>query len=206
MNDVDTATQQQILAAAHELGVINGDAQAAPRLLSALCQPDATAQSISRLIGSEPGLAARVLRVANSPFYGVTRAIATIDRAVVVLGLDAVRGIAAAGCLDRSLSRGDPLLNMSQLLRHSVATAAAAEALARMSDRSLAPEAFMAGLLHDFGSVLMTRLDPQGMSTLLAKFTAIPTCGSGNWKCGICASVTKSAAACCSMPGGCPTA
>ena len=110
MNDVDADTQQQIIAAAHELGVINGDSQAAPRLLSALCQPEATAQSIARLISSEPGLAARVLKVANSPFYGVTRAIATIDRAVVVLGLDSVRGIAAAACLDRSLARGDSML------------------------------------------------------------------------------------------------
>ncbi|MBM4196395.1 MAG: HDOD domain-containing protein [Gammaproteobacteria bacterium] len=52
------------------MGIPFGSATA-PRILFALCQPGASAETVSRLIGQEPGLTARVLRVANSPCYGM---------------------------------------------------------------------------------------------------------------------------------------
>lgn len=169
-------TPDRIREAARALGILNGDARSAPRILAALCQDGASPKDIARLIGQDPGLTVRVLRVANSAFYGVPRAIATIDRAVVVLGLDAVRGIAAAACLDRSVTRGaeSSLLDMAQFLRHSLATAAAAESLARIGHRELAPEAFIGGLLHDLGAVVQLRLDPAGLAKVAAAARAEP--------------------------------
>ncbi|MBM4196396.1 MAG: HDOD domain-containing protein [Gammaproteobacteria bacterium] len=76
-----------------------------------------------------------------------------------------MRGIAAAACMDRSLlsgGDGSPIL-ADALIRHSIATGAAAEALAKASEKSLAPEAFIAGLLHDFGVVVQMRLNTAGM-------------------------------------------
>lgn len=164
-----TISPKDILDAARALGILSGSASSAPRLLATLCQEGVEPREVARIIGQEPGLAARVLRVANSAFYGVPRAIATIDRAVVVLGLDAVRGIAAAACLDRSITRaGEPsVLDMTAFLDHSVATAAAAESLARIRHRAIAPEAFIAGLLHDLGTVLQLRLDAAGLAALV---------------------------------------
>lgn len=112
------------------------------------------------IVGQEPGLTARVLRVANSAYYGRPREIATLDRAIVVLGLDAVRGIAAAACLDRGLLRSPATaaVDMDAVLRHSVTAAAAAESLGRLRHRTLAGEAFIAALLHDFGVVVQLHL------------------------------------------------
>ncbi|MEQ1580178.1 MAG: HDOD domain-containing protein [Steroidobacteraceae bacterium] len=159
---VETA---DILKAAAALGVLGGGAQAGRRLLAMLCNPKITSAEIAAAIDSEPGLAARVLRVANSAFYGLTRKVSTIDRALMLLGLNAVRGIAAAACLDRAVPQGKdaPQIDVASLLRHSVAVAAAASEVARLRKPELASEAFIAGLLHDYGVLVQLRVDPSGL-------------------------------------------
>jgi HD-like signal output (HDOD) protein len=164
-----------ILAASRSLGVLGGS-HAAPRVLAAVCAPGADAAEVARVVGQEPGLTARVLRVANSAFYGLPRGVATLDRAIVVLGLDAVRGVAAAACLDRGMLRlpdASPV-DLDELIRHSVAAATAAQALARRHHRALAGEAFIGGLLHDFGVIVQLRLNPGGVAGLAAALRAAP--------------------------------
>lgn len=157
-----------ILKAAAALGVLGGNAQAGRRLLAMLCNPAITAGEIAAAIDREPGMAARVLRVANSAFYGLARKVSTIDRALMLLGLNAVRGIAAAACLDRAVPQGKdaPQFEVATLLRHSVAVAAAAAELARLHKPALVSEAFIAGLLHDYGVLVQRRVDPAGLQVL----------------------------------------
>ena len=159
----------QILRAAASLGVLGTGANGAPRIMAALCNPEVGSREVAALVGKEPALYARVLRVANSPYYGQSRSITTIDRALVVLGVDAVRGIAAAACLDRSLPRRgeDSVVDIKSLIRHSIATAASAESLARIRRPALAAEAFIAGLLHNLGIVVQLQLDAPGLQTMI---------------------------------------
>src|SRR5262245_2000821 len=95
----------EIVKAASSLGLLGGGSQTAHRILGALCDASLGSREIVSLIEREPGLAARVLKVANSAYYGHSRDISTLDRALTILGIDAVRGITAAACLDRSISR-----------------------------------------------------------------------------------------------------
>ena len=159
---------QEILEAAESLGVVGSDACGAPQLLAALCSPDAGSAEVLGLMRREPALCARVLRVANSAYYGQSRNITSIDRALVLLGLDAVRGIAAAGCLSRTFRRGSPqsLLDLRSVLDHSLATAIAAESLARMRSPGLAADAFIAGLLHNLGIMVQMQLDQRGVEAI----------------------------------------
>jgi putative nucleotidyltransferase with HDIG domain len=154
--------------------VLGTGRNAIPVMLARLCDPMARVQDVAHVIAQEPGLAARVLRVANSAYYGMSGKVATLERAFVLLGVDAVRGIAAAVCLDRSAIRAIEAapIDMSAILRHSVATAAAAEALARISHRQLAAEAFIAGLLHDFGVTVQLQLDRDGCVRLVDALSA----------------------------------
>jgi HD-like signal output (HDOD) protein len=158
-----------IVKAASALGVLGGGTGAAHRILAALCDPELDSRQIADLVLREPGLAVRVLKVANSAYYGQSRHIATLDRALVVLGLDAVRGIAAAACLDRSIAsrKLQGVVDPRALVNHCVASAFAAEQLARQSGRGSPSEAFMAALLHDFGVPVQERLDPEGMTALI---------------------------------------
>jgi HD-like signal output (HDOD) protein len=159
----------QILRAAASLGVLGNGGNSAPRIMAALCNPEVSPRQVAALIGKEPALYARVLRVANSPYYGQSRSITTIDRALVVLGVDAVRGIAAAACLDRSLPRRgeDSAVDMNSVIQHSIATAASAESLARIRRPALAAEAFIAGLLHNLGIVVQLHLDAPGIHAMI---------------------------------------
>lgn len=142
----------EILAAARAIG---GVARAGVQLWRELSDPDIDPQRLRQALYGDPGIAARVLKVANSAYYARGRAIATLERAIVVLGLDAVRGIAAAAGLDRVAERGG---QGTAFLAHSTATAACAQSLAAHSDRVSGSEAFLAGLLHDFGLLVEWRL------------------------------------------------
>jgi HD-like signal output (HDOD) protein len=110
-----------------------------------------------------------VLRVANSSLYGLRQKVATLDRAVLVLGLDAVRSVAAAACFDRGLLQGARKLpiDVDALQLHSLGTAVAAECLANLHNKSKSSEAFIAGLLHDLGVMIQQRLDGGDMQALL---------------------------------------
>jgi len=169
-------TEAEIVRAASSLGVIAGGANTAHRILATLCDASLDAGQIAEVIQREPALAARVLKVANSAFYGSSRNVATLDRALMLLGLDSVRGIAAAACLDRSVVRRSQQapIDPRALALHSVASAFAAESLARRSGRAIPTEAFMAALLHDFGVPVQERVDSDGVKKLLEAIAKDP--------------------------------
>ena len=164
-----TVGRAQILTVARSIGLLGGGALGAPRIMAALCDPQVDADDIKARLREEPALCARVLKVANSPLYGQGRSVTSLDRAVMVLGLDALRGIAAAGCLDRTLaSAKGTLLDLKSVVAHSQTTAAAADCLARHRFPELAASAFIAGLLHNLGTVVQMQIDPAGVDAVLA--------------------------------------
>lgn len=170
-----------ILRAAGNLGFVGSGSATAGRLLAALCSPAISFDELSKLLNSEPALVVRVLRVANSAFYGVSRSINTIDRALMVLGFDSVRAVAAAACLDRGLARAtqDAALDHHAMVRHSLTTAVAAESIAKLVQRDMVGDAFVAGLLHNLGLPIQAVLDPAGLRTLAA---ALRTGDTGDFR------------------------
>jgi HD-like signal output (HDOD) protein len=133
-----------------------------PRLVQVLTQPDVDIQyrQLRELLRVDPALAVRVLKVANSAFYG-SRSIGSIDRALTVLGAVAVAGIALAARFDGSLARDADSGQFSQLRRHSLMTAVAAKLLAT---RAAVPPwdgegAFLLGLLHDLGWLVQLQIE-----------------------------------------------
>jgi HD-like signal output (HDOD) protein len=174
MGQSSAATSQidpaQVLQAAAALGLMGADAGAPARLMGMFCNPEVSGKDVSALIEGQPALCARVLRVANTPYYGQRRTVSTVKRATLVLGLEAVRGIAAAACIDRTVTRrsGSGLADMKALLKHSLATAIAAESVARISHGSLVSEAFIAGLVHNLGVAVQVALDRSGVEAMIA--------------------------------------
>ncbi len=85
-----------------------------------------------QLIENQPSLCIRILRVANSPYYGQRREVTTIQKAANLLGRDALRCIAAAAAVDGTMSRRlrTVLPDPAAFVAHSLATAAAAQSLA----------------------------------------------------------------------------
>jgi HD-like signal output (HDOD) protein len=91
--------------------------------------------------------------VVNSAFYGLPRQIGSINRAVVLLGLNAVKNIAIAASLTKLFRGGElcPQFSARDLWIHSIATATASKLIVDRMKLGLPDEAFLAGLIHDIG-------------------------------------------------------
>jgi putative nucleotidyltransferase with HDIG domain len=138
----------------------------AAQLLVTLDDPEVTPNEVAQIIQTDPSLAARVLRLANSPYFGLNGSVASCTQAIVVLGFSVIRSLSvssAAGLFGES-GRGMP----ENFWEHAAAVAAGASLVAR--HRGLAPgDAFSAGLLHDLGRALLFRHDPVTYQALEAQ-------------------------------------
>jgi putative nucleotidyltransferase with HDIG domain len=142
-----------------DLGRLPAQPAAALKVLRLVEDPRSSSADLARLIEADPVLSARVMRLANAPYYGLSRKVGSASRAVVLLGFSTVRALAvSAAC---SLLNDDASLGPAGFWSHSVATAAAASVVAGEIGAP-AGEAFSCGLLHDIGVALLFRRDRSG--------------------------------------------
>jgi len=117
-----------------------------------------TAHSVARYLSQDQALTARVLRLANSAFYGMQRRIASPDEAVIILGMRAVRNLAMIAStyhwMDKPL-RGYAL-EPHEFWEHSLSVAVASQVLAQNVSPGSSDLAFTCGLLHDLGKVALS--------------------------------------------------
>jgi len=118
--------------------------------------PKSNAAQLARTISSDPALSAKVLRMANSPYYGFPKKISTIDFAIIVLGFDTLKEIVISISLMSTLQNNkDTHLDLDVFWDHSLSSAILARKLARETGYRLPSEAFIAGLLHDLGILVI---------------------------------------------------
>ena len=121
------------------------------KLASMIGRPNVSAEEIGALIEKDQVLSAKVLRLANSPFYGFPSRIASVAHAVVVLGLSVVKGLTlCATAFDMMKNAG-----MNDLWRHSLGVAMTAHILGAKAGMKNPEEVFVGGLLHDIGKVVL---------------------------------------------------
>lgn len=137
-------------------------------LLRSLDADDANIARLARDIGQDPPLSARVLKVVNSPFYGMPGQVASLSEAVMVLGFSNVRSLALAASLSARFDfkpRG-PLAPI-RMWEHSFRTALCCRLLAGLA-RLNGETAFTVGLLHDIGRIALLNLDAERLDAILA--------------------------------------
>ncbi len=135
-----------------KLNRMSGLSPAVMAILPRLGDDDFDTDEFARLLGQDPVLAARVLRMANSPFYGLPRQVGSLREAVLILGFGSLRGLLLATGLIGAFAD-------EQAMTRSLATAGAANALARSLGKDPG-QAFTAGLLHNLGALLLSRFAP----------------------------------------------
>ena len=138
------------------------------RVETALDNPELGGEELARVILDDPALTAQVLKVANSTFYNPRGTkIKTISRAIVILGFDNIRRLV----LGLSVSRMFTLLPRwsvyRRLWRHSMATALLARGLARADGFKDNEVAFVGGLLHDVGKLILGHLHGETYAGIL---------------------------------------
>lgn len=120
-----------------------------------------SATDIGELIIQDPGLASKVLRIANSAFYGLSYQVDTISRAVTLLGTQQLRNIVvAAACVDVFKKLPNRLMTMEDFWRHSLYCGLVSRALGGLCGFRNSEGLFIGGLLHDVGVLAMFRLQP----------------------------------------------
>ncbi len=128
------------------------------RLVDVVNSPESSAEDASRLIEKDPALTSRMLRLANSAFYGIPRSISSVSSAVVILGFNTIKSLVLSASV-MQMFPGDKnvIFDRARFWKHSIVCAMAAKQIikAYMPVKMMDPEsAFCAGMLHDIGKLV----------------------------------------------------
>lgn len=147
------------------------------RIIATVEDPKSSASQLNRIVAHDPALVTRILKVVNSAFYGLSGQIGSIERAIVMLGLNAVKNIAVAASLGQ-LFRGAKLgkqFTAKDIWTHSLAVGVTARDLALRMKLPIADEAFLAGMIHDVGILISLQTAPELLRQVCETATSDPT-------------------------------
>jgi HD-like signal output (HDOD) protein len=133
------------------------------KIIATVEDPKASAATLHKIVAHDPALVSRILKVVNSSFYGLPGQIGSIERAIVLLGLNAVKNIAVAASLGQ-MFRGVKLceeFTAKDLWTHCMAVAVTSRELAKQMTLPIADEAFLAGMIHDLGLLVSLQTAPE---------------------------------------------
>ncbi|MCU0688406.1 MAG: HDOD domain-containing protein [Phycisphaerales bacterium] len=167
-----TASKDQAVAnALREISHIATLPEITLKIVSIVEDPSSTAQDLHNVISKDPALCTRILKVVNSAFYGLPGQIGSINRAIVLLGLNAVKNIAIAASLAKLFKGGQltPNFSAKDLWTHSIAVGTGTKLLAEQMKIGLGDEAFLAGLIHDIGIMVELQWDRNKLVEVLEK-------------------------------------
>lgn len=133
------------------------------QIIKTVEDPKSSAQQLHRIVSHDPALVTRILKVVNSAFYGLPGQIGSVERAIVLLGLNGIKNIAVAASLGQ-LFKGAALcdgFSAKDLWTHCIAVGVAARDLARNMKLNIGDEAFLAGMIHDIGLLISLQTAPE---------------------------------------------
>lgn len=126
------------------------------KITDLIADPKTVAADIGKAISEDQALSSKVLKMVNSAYYGFPRKITTISQAVVILGFSAIRNLVlSASIVNLFPSDVESDFNRDDFWSHSIATGIAARAVAKRMKLPQLDDAFMGGLLHDIGKLVL---------------------------------------------------
>ncbi|HEX4855202.1 MAG TPA: HDOD domain-containing protein [Limnobacter sp.] len=153
----------------HLCGVLNLPALSvgAPKLLDRIQHEDLSLKELSEHLRLDPGIGARLLHIANSPFFGVSGQISSVEEALMMLGMRRARSFIQVEVL-KGLVQTPPWnsIDLSVLWKRSLAMGAACQVLAEKAGFTDS-DAFTAGLFHNLGCLVMLHQFPAEYPELL---------------------------------------
>jgi len=145
---------EQIIMAAGDLPTIP---IVATKVMQLMEDETATADDLAKVVASDPAVAARVLKISNSSFYGCQRQIQTLPHAIMMLGFVTLKSVVVAASVKQVYHPFG--LTEKLLWEHSFGAGLAARIIASDTRMVNAEEAFLGGLFHDLGKIIMNFLD-----------------------------------------------
>ena len=132
------------------------------RITSLVQEPDVSLSQVGRVIATDPAIALKTLRLVNSAFYGVRQKVTSVEHAVTLLGIKVIQNLVLTATVFDTFHKG-----ADQLFRHSVACGIAMRAVVESSKAELGvkpDDAFVFGLLHDVGKIILEEFLPEEYS------------------------------------------
>lgn len=129
--------------------------------------PDASMEELARIISRDQVLAIRVLKLANSPYYGHAGRVRSLLKALMLVGLNATKSMVMTSVM-RDLLRSSDQFEQS-LWRHSTASALTAKMTANAVNYRYPEDAFIAGLIRDIGLLVLYRVTPRAIREICNK-------------------------------------
>lgn len=139
----------------------------ATKVMQLIEQENASAEELAKVVASDPAVAARVLKISNSSFYGCQRQIQTLSHAIIVLGFSTLKSLVVAASVKQVYKPYG--LTEKMLWEHSFGAGLAARIIAKGTHLANDEEAFLGGLFHDIGKIIMNTMDSQQFQTAMQK-------------------------------------
>ena len=166
---LETASQEMELLGLHRIISEIESLPPVPRIYAELCQvtedPQTTStEEVAKVISRDPAVAAKIMQIANSAFFGQRRQVETVSRAVVVLGLEMVKNLVLATSVFQTFETNDvQALDQEQFWKHCLACGMSAALLERKvsGDRKRSEIAMLAGTIHDLGKLVFAQYMPE---------------------------------------------
>lgn len=172
LEDVGSEVRQKVLS---HIGTLK-NFDTLHKLQRMIGDPQAAMGELSRMITNDPMLTAKILRVANSPYYGMEQKLNSISHAIMIIGLANLKGIiyneGILKVLNEKSFHRDPA--MQALLQHATYTTICASSLAYLFSGLNQGTLFTLGILHDIGKFLMMKLPPLPQNDLATARTYSP--------------------------------
>jgi putative nucleotidyltransferase with HDIG domain len=132
------------------------------KVLKLIEDPNSTLEDIQRVIMGDQAMATRILKIANSAFYGARRDIDTVSQAITIIGFNTVKSVVLAAST-REIYKGFGIIEQ-KLWEHSIAASTASGLISGEVTFLKREEAAVSGLLHDVGKVIMNNSQPEKYS------------------------------------------
>lgn len=138
------------------------------RLVEVLDDPRSGPHEVAAVLGQDPALTARLLRLANSAYFAFDRPVDSVHQAVSFIGLTHVRDVALATSVTSAFREVPPdLIHLEDFWRHSVAVGIGARMLAGIRRETNVERFFVAGMLHDVGRLVLFVSAPEAARAVL---------------------------------------
>ena len=137
------------------------------RVMQMIEDPFCSSSDLAKVIQADPAMAAKVLKLANSSYYGFRQKIANIPQAVTLLGFATLKNTLLAAAVFDMFRMAGTGFDLPALWTHSVTAATAAALIGKKVRYPQAEKAFTAALMHDMGKIILARFAPQALAEIV---------------------------------------
>ncbi len=143
------------------------------RLQSLTKRDDVGSHEVAQILEKDTAIVAKVLKLVNSPFYGISQRVSSIEEAVAILGFNALHQLALSTAVFHTLASDDSVLDVNDFWRHSFGVGTITKHLCRGQSKDTQNEAMMGGLLHDVGRLVFASADTQKFNAFYFERAAV---------------------------------